>query len=136
MKTNKVISAIFRGFAAIILLQTLFFKFTAAPESVYIFSELGAEPWGRIGSGIAELIVSILLLIPSTAWLGAIGGLGVISGAIMAHLTKLGIEVQGDGGTLFFLAIGVFVSCAIALYLHRADLIRFLQERKLIATEE
>ncbi len=132
MKTNNIFSWTFRLIAAIILLQTLFFKFTAAPESVYIFSQLGLEPWGRIGVGVAELIVSILLLIPRTAWLGAVGGVGVIAGAIFAHLTQLGINVQGDGGLLFFMALAVFVSCLIVLYLHRAELLRFLQTRRLV----
>jgi uncharacterized membrane protein YphA (DoxX/SURF4 family) len=132
MKTKNILSLIFRLIAAIILLQTLFFKFTAAPESVYIFTELGLEPWGRIGVGIAEMIVGILLLIPRTAWFGAVGGIGVIAGAIFAHLTKLGINVQGDGGTLFFMAIAVAVSCLVVLYLHRADLLRFLKLKTLV----
>jgi len=108
--------------AAGILFQTLFFKFTAAPESVYIFSTLGLEPWGRIGSGIAELVAVVLLLVPGTAALGALLALGVISGAIAAHLTKLGIVVQGDGGLLFALALTVFVSSALVLYLRRASI--------------
>ncbi len=132
MKTNNILSWTFRLIAAIILLQTLYFKFSAAPESVYIFSQLGLEPWGRIGIGIAELIVGILLLIPRTAWLGAVGGIGVITGAIFAHLTKLGIIVQGDGGTLFFLALAVFISCLIVLYLHRVDLQHFLATKRLV----
>jgi uncharacterized membrane protein YphA (DoxX/SURF4 family) len=90
---------------ATMLLQTLFFKFTAAPESVYIFSRLGAEPWGRIGSGVAELVASILLLVPSLSWLGAAAAIAVISGALVSHLVVLGIEVQGDGGLLFVLAL-------------------------------
>ena len=130
---QNILSWIFRLVVAIILLQTLFFKFTGAPESVYIFSALGVEPWGRIGSGVVELIVSLLLLVPRTAWLGAIGALGVISGAILSHLTILGIEVQGDGGTLFYLALAVFVSSLIVLYLHRGEVQRFLQTRKLFA---
>lgn len=105
--------------AAAILAQTLYFKFTAAPESVYIFSTLGMEPYGRIGSGIGELIAAILLLIPSLAWLGAAMGLGVISGALFFHLTKLGIEVQGDGGLLFALAVIVFICCLTVLALRR-----------------
>jgi hypothetical protein len=104
------------------LLQTLFFKFSAAPESVYIFQTLGAEPWGRIASGVAELIVSLLLLWPRTVGLGALGALSVISGAILAHLTKLGIEVQGDGGTLFYLALAVFVGSAVLVWLHRREI--------------
>ena len=130
---QNILSWIFRLVAAIILLQTFFFKFTGAPESVYIFSALGVEPWGRIGSGVVELIVSLLLLVPRTAWLGAVGALGVISGAILSHLTVLGIEVQGDGGTLFYLALAVFFSSLIVLYIHRSDLQQFLKTRKLFA---
>lgn len=105
--------------AVIILLQTLFFKFTAAPESVYIFSTLGIEPYGRIGSGIVELIASILILIPRTTLFGAILGLGTMAGAILSHLTKLGIEVNNDGGTLFALAIVTFICCAILIFVNK-----------------
>jgi hypothetical protein len=117
-------SWILRGIAAVILLQTLFFKFTAAKESVYIFSTLGIEPWGRIGSGVAELIASLLLLVPSTAALGALLSLGVISGAIFFHLTKLGIALPavGDHGELFGLAVIVFVCSAAVLLMHRGEL--------------
>lgn len=93
--------------AAAILAQTLFFKFTAAPESVHIFSTLGIEPVGRIGSGIAELVAAVLLLWPAFAWVGAGIALGVMTGAIASHLMVLGIEVQGDGGLLFSLAVVV-----------------------------
>ena len=116
------LSLVLRLAVAAILLQTLFFKFTAAPESVWIFQTLGAEPWGRIASGVAELVVAALLLWPRTVGLGAVGALGVISGAIVAHLTKLGIEVQGDGGTLFFLALAVFVGSAVLAWLHRREI--------------
>ncbi len=105
--------------AVVILLQTLFFKFTAAPESVYIFTTLGIEPYGRIGSGIVELIASILILIPRTTLLGAILGLGTMAGAILSHVTKLGIEVNNDGGTLFTLAIITFISCAILIFINK-----------------
>ena len=105
-----------------ILLQTLFFKFTGAAESVYIFSTIGAEPWGRIGSGVVELIAALLLLYPPTITIGAIVSLGVISGAILTHLTVLGIEVQGDGGLLFLLALTVFVSSAAILFLRRGEI--------------
>ncbi len=118
----KIFVWILRLVAAAIMLQTLFFKFTSAPESIYIFETVGLEPFGRYASGVAELIASILLLMPRTTWLGAFIGLGVISGAIMSHLTVLGIEVMGDGGTLFTLAIVVFASCAILLFLHRKDI--------------
>lgn len=105
-----------------ILLQTLFFKFTGAAESVYIFSTLGAEPWGRIGSGVIELIAAILLLVPATTTVGAAVALGVMVGAIISHLTVLGIEIQGDGGLLFYLALTVFVASAIILLLRRAEI--------------
>ncbi|MBZ5633751.1 MAG: DoxX family protein [Acidobacteriia bacterium] len=113
-----------RGIAAIILLQTLFFKFTGAKESVYIFTTLGMEPWGRIGSGVAELIASILLLLPQTVVFGAILSLGVISGAIFFHLTKLGIALPlvDDHGELFALAVVVFVCSAVVLIMHRDEL--------------
>lgn len=99
----------FRIIPAIILLQTLFYKFAAAPESVYIFSQIGMEPWGRIGIGIGELVTGILLLIPRTTWLGALAGIGLMVGAIFFHLSKLGIEVLGDGGKLFTLALVVML---------------------------
>jgi len=107
---------------AVILGQTLFFKFTAAPESVYIFETLGLEPWGRIGSGLAELVAVALLLVPSTPALGALVALGVIVGAIGSHLGPLGIEVQGDGGLLFGLALVVLTGSALILGLRRREL--------------
>jgi len=116
------LSLVLRLVVAVILLQTLYFKFSAAPESVYIFQTLGAEPWGRIGSGIIELVVAALLLWPRTIALGAVGALGVISGAIVAHLTRLGIEVQGDGGFLFGLAIVVFAGSAVLAWLYRKEI--------------
>ena len=122
----NVLVWILRLAAAIILLQTLFFKFTAAPESVYIFSKVGMEPWGRIGSGIVELIASILILIPRTTSIGALIAIGTISGAIFFHLTKLGIVVQNDGGQLFILACVVFVCCAILLFIFRKQLFSFI----------
>ncbi len=105
--------------AAFILLQTLYFKFTAAEESVYIFTTLGMEPFGRIGSGIAELVASILILLPRTTLYGAIIGLGVMTGAIMSHLLVLGIEVQNDGGTLFILGLITFLCCALLIFVNR-----------------
>jgi hypothetical protein len=108
--------------AAAILGQTLLFKFTGAPESRAIFEALGAEPWGRWASGAAELLAVVLLLVPRTAALGAALSLGVMAGAIGAHLTKLGIEVQGDGGTLFALALVTTAASATVAWLRRADL--------------
>lgn len=121
-KNILIFSWILRVVVGLILVQTLFFKFSAAPESVYIFSTLGIEPVGRIGSGIVELISSILLMVPQLVPIGAILALGTISVAILAHLTKLGIVVQGDGGLLFTLACVVFVCSVIILLIHRKDI--------------
>lgn len=119
-----ILSWICRIVVAIILAQTLFFKFTGAEESKYIFTKLmgDSEAVGRIGSGIVELIATILLLIPGTAWLGALIALGTITGAIFSHLTTLGIVVKDDGSLLFGLAITVFVLSFVILYIHRADI--------------
>lgn len=107
---------------AAILLQTLFFKFTGAPESVFIFSTLGVEPWGRIGSGIVELIASVLLLVPRTSVLGALLALGSMAGAIVSHLLFLGIEIMGDGGLLFVLATVVLTASATIVVVRRAEI--------------
>ena len=120
-----------RIIAAIIMLQTLFFKFTAAEESVYIFSALDMEPWGRIGTGIGELIASLLILIPAVSWLGAALAAGLMSGAIFFHLTKLGIEIKGDGGLLLFYACLVFLSAIVMLLADRNKWMSVWKERKL-----
>jgi putative oxidoreductase len=122
MKQQNVLRILARLVTAIILLQTLYFKFTGAPESVYIFTTVGIEPWGRYASGFAELIAAILLLFPKTIGIGALLSLGVISGAIMSHLTLLGIEVKGDGGTLFYLACIVFVCSAYLTFVYRKQI--------------
>jgi putative oxidoreductase len=101
--------------AAIILLQTLFFKFTGAEESIYIFTQVGAEPVGRIGSGIIELIAAWLILWPRLTALGSLLAWGVMSGAILSHLTILGIVVKNDGGSLFILACVVWMCSALLL---------------------
>ena len=117
-----VVSWIFRIAAAVILLQTLYFKFTDAPESIYIFTKVGLEPWGRYASGVAELFAAILLLFPRTVWLGALLAAGVMVGAIGSHLTKLGIVVQDDGGLLFALALAVFICALVTLLIHRCQI--------------
>ena len=122
MRISTIIAWICRALAAVILLQTLFFKFTAAPESVYIFTKVGLEPWGRVGSGVAELIAAILILIPPTTWLGAGLALAVMLGAIFSHLTVLGIVVMGDGGLLFGLALAVTACSLTLLFLQRQRL--------------
>lgn len=117
-----ITSWICRIAAALILLQTLFFKFTGAPESVYIFTKVGLEPWGRYASGVAELFAAVMLLLPRTAWAGALLAAGVMLGATSSHLTKLGIVVQDDGGLLFALALIVF-GCSVATgFIHRRQI--------------
>jgi hypothetical protein len=121
----KIISWVCRIIVAVLLFQTLFFKFTGAEESKYIFSTVlnpELEAYGRIGSGAVELIAVILLLIPSTAWMGALLALGTITGAIMSHLAILGIVVKDDGGLLFGLAITIFVLSSMVLCIHRREL--------------
>jgi uncharacterized membrane protein YphA (DoxX/SURF4 family) len=117
-----VVSWLCRIVAAVILLQTLYFKFTGAPESVYIFTKVGLEPWGRYASGVAELFAAALLLFPRIAWAGALLAGGVMVGAIGSHLTRLGIVVQNDGGLLFALALIVFVCALVTLVLHRRQI--------------
>jgi len=119
---SVIINWIARLLAAVILLQTLYFKFTGADESVYIFSKLGVEPWGRIGSGIIELIAAILILIPRTTIYGALIAMGVMIGAILSHLFILGIEVQGDKGLLFLYALLVLISCLYLVWVFRKQI--------------
>ena len=124
---NKYFSIVLRAVAAFIMLQTLYFKFSAAPESVYIFTQAGMEPWGRIGTGIAELVASVLLLTPRTIVLGALMSAGLMLGAIATHLLILGIEVQGDGGQLFAYAVIVLIASALLLILHKDQVQLYLK---------
>lgn len=126
VRLKQILLWIPRIVAAVIMLQTLFFKFTASPESVYIFSTLKMEPWGRIGTGAMELVASVLILIPRTTGPGALLGLGLMSGALFFHLTRLGIEVQHDSGLLFIYALLVFISCLILVVAFRNQLLRFI----------
>ncbi len=135
MSISKPLSVflwILRLVAVIILLQTLFFKFTASEESVYIFSTIGMEPWGRIGTGVMELIAALLLLIPRTTAFGALLATGLMSGALFFHFTVLGIEVKGDGGLLFVYAVIVLVCVLILLALHQSQIKLMLQRLKLL----
>ena len=116
---HKYFLLLLRLIVAAILIQTLRFKFTAHPDSVYIFQTVGLEPYGRIVIGVLELIAGILLLIPKTIWLGATLTIGVIGGAIFMHLTKLGIEINNDGGILFITAVVTFIISVIILYMSR-----------------
>lgn len=117
-----------RLLAAGLMMQTLYYKFTGAEESIYIFSQLGLEPFGRIGIGVGELIASILILIPATTPIGALLGVGLMSGALFFHATKLGIEVKGDGGQLFIYALLVFFSCSILLLLLKKQLFELVNK--------
>jgi uncharacterized membrane protein YphA (DoxX/SURF4 family) len=125
-KSKNILHWLLRLIAAVIMLQTLYFKFSAAPESVYIFSTLGMEPWGRIGTGVLELVASILILVPRTTGFGALLGLGLMSGALFFHLTKLGIEVQNDSGQLFIYALLVFLSCLILAIAYRKQFLKHI----------
>lgn len=113
MKIANIISWALRITIAAIYMQTLYFKFTAHPDSVYIFSKLGVEPYGRIGLGIAELITSVLILVPGTKIAGLFASFGIICGALVSHFMVLGTEVKGDGGGLLALAIVVFLACVV-----------------------
>lgn len=128
MLLKNIVLWVLRAIAAYILLQTLRFKFGAAPESVYIFTTVGMEPWGRIGSGVVELVASILLLIPRTTAFGALFALGTMSGAIFFHLTLLGIVVMNDGGQLFYMGIAVWVCCAILLFVYQQQIFDLLHK--------
>lgn len=118
MNVKRIISWVLRIVAAVILLQTLYFKFTGHPESVALFTKLGVEPWGRIGTGVIELIAGILLLLPATVFIGAFLGIGLMSGAILSHLTIIGISSDNDGGQLFLLAILVWIISLILIILY------------------
>jgi putative oxidoreductase len=122
MNTKNIISWILRLTVAIILIQTLYFKFSAHPDSVYIFSNLGVEPWGRILLGIIELITAILIIIPKSKIIGMVTSLGIIIGAIFSHILVLGINVSNDGGGLFTLAIIVLISSVVFLIMHQQEL--------------
>ena len=126
---NSIFTWILKLIAVIILLQTLYFKFSGAEESIYIFSKLGVEPFGRIGSGIVELIASILILIPRTTLIGALIGASTMMGAIFSHLLILGIEVKNDGGELFTLAIITFLCCTILIIKDKNKIQDFLTSK-------
>ena len=120
MKVRTIFAWLLRIVAAVIMLQTLYFKFTAHPESVLLFTTLHMEPWGRIGTGVLELIASILLLIPKTTVWGAMLGVALMAGAIFFHLTKLGIVFNGDA-VLFVYASITLVCCLLLLLIYRED---------------
>ena len=113
-----------------ILGQTLFFKFTGAPETVALFEVLGAEPFGRYAAGLMELAAVVLMLIPRTAWLGSAISFAAITGAIGAHFTRLGISIDPAalgkpaleplaGPSLFGMAVFVFAASSAVLVIRR-----------------
>lgn len=122
VKIPVIVVWILRLVAAGLMLQTLFFKFSAAPESIYIFKTLGMEPYGRIGTGVMELVAAVLILYPKTTVYGAVLAVGLMAGAIFFHLTKLGLVVMDDGGQLFIYALLVFISAAVLVILYRRQL--------------
>lgn len=126
MNIKTITIWVLRIVPALIMMQTLFFKFTASEESVYLFTQLGMEPWGRIGTGVLELIASVLILWPRTTHFGAIISVGLMSGAVFFHLTKLGIEIQGDGGLLFAYAMIVMISCLLLIFFYRKNIIKLI----------
>ena len=119
---KNYLSLALRIIVAVILLQTLRFKFLAHPDSIYIFTQVGMEPWGRIGIGVLELIASALLFLPRKIWLGAGLASGLMSGAVFMHITMLGIEVNSDGGLLFYTAVLTLILSLIILWNHKNDI--------------
>jgi putative oxidoreductase len=120
MKTQTILFWVARIIAALILLQTLFFKFTGAPESVELFTRLGVEPWGRVGTGMLELVTAVLILIPATVWLGAVLAIGLMSGAIASHILVIGV-VRDDGGQLFLYAVIVLVCALFSFWMSKSQ---------------
>lgn len=129
---KQKIILILRLISAGILLQTLFFKFTGAPESIYIFTQLHVEPFGRYFAGVSELVASILLLVPMTQVLGALMAVGVMLGALASHILILGIVVQDDGGLLFTLALVVLVASGAIVLLKKDEILKWPMVRKII----
>lgn len=129
MKKSELMYWAARLIATLIMMQTLYFKFTAADESVFIFTMVGMEPWGRIGVGILELMASMLILIPATVWAGSILAFGLMVGALGMHLTLLGIEVKGDGGQLFIYALVVAICAAYCFWKSKDQIPAFIRKR-------
>lgn len=116
--------------AAFLMLQTLYFKFSGSEESIFIFTQMGMEPWGRIGTGIAELIASLMILIPSVSGYGALLAAGIMAGAILSHLFVLGIEVRHDGGLLFLYALLIFFCSVYVMIVYRVRLLMLFWRRR------
>jgi uncharacterized membrane protein YphA (DoxX/SURF4 family) len=117
MKILRLVSTLL---VVLIVGQTLFFKFTAAPESVEIFTRLGLEPHGRIGIGIAELVAIVLLLVPRAAVFGAALAAALMAGALFAHATRLGFA--GDMGVLAGMGAVALAASLVLLWTRRREL--------------
>jgi uncharacterized membrane protein YphA (DoxX/SURF4 family) len=133
MNLNNILVWICRIVAALIMLQTLYFKFSGAEESILIFSKVGIEPWGRYATGVAELVASILILIPRTSVLGALLAVGIMAGALVTHLFIIGIEVAGDNGLLFIYASCVMIASLYIIYSGRKDIITIIHNRRILS---
>jgi hypothetical protein len=135
MRKQTIATFVLSLYIAIVFVQSLFFKWTGSEESIFIFSTLRDwsgialfEPFGRYFIGLSELVASVLLFVRPTRIWGAGMALVIITGAIVFHLfTPLGVEIKGDGGLLFALACGVWLSSATILLIHRNDVIALLQ---------
>ena len=133
MNINNLLTWICRIVAALIMLQTLYFKFTGAEESIMIFSRVGMEPWGRYATGVAELIASLLILIPRTSVFGALMAVGIMTGALITHLFIIGIEVEGDNGLLFIYACIVLFCSLFIIYSRRHDILAVINKRRILS---
>lgn len=122
---------VLRFIPAVIMLQTLYFKFTAHPQSVKLFTILGMEPWGRIGTGVFELIASILLLVNSTTLIGAIMGTGLMCGALFFHLTNSNIGINFDGDPILFIYALITLVCCLSLIIVKRNQIFGLLKLKI-----
>ena len=133
MNINNLLTWICRIVAALIMLQTLYFKFTGAEESVMIFTKVGIEPWGRYATAVAELIASVLILIPRTSVFGAMMAVGIMAGALITHLFIIGIEVAGDNGLLFIYACIVLLASLFIIYSRRGDILAIINKRRILS---
>ncbi len=126
MRPLNLTAWLLRLVAIVIMLQTLYFKFSGAEKSVYIFTTLGIKPWGRFGTGVMELLASLLIVLPKTTSLGALLALGIMSGAVAGPLFVLGLVVKNDGGQLFIYALPVLISTLVLLIIYRKQLLLFI----------
>ena len=123
-RSQMLTSRICRFIAAAIMGETLWFKFTAHPESVWIFSQMNMESWWRYGQGVWELLASVLLFTPRLKWLGAMLAAGAMGAAILSHIAVLGIAIRGDHGLLFGMACTTLACSLAVLWIHQQSISR------------